>query len=260
MHRQKISNHRNSFTLVLSLLYIIILSFYLSSNILSYYCCNGYSLLSQATNAKSKSLLNNDNNISSLKDYQQQFKPIVTSFQPKPYIPHPLFINEHIQTILGVFLRDEEGCAYINPNAKNIMEEITPIGIALIKKLPMILGFIPSETNCDYWDNRERIRTKDGDFFDVDYKYVSSNSGRNGDNVDDDIQNGNSISKGLVVIVHGLESNSNSTVCVNMARSFHSYDFDVACINFRGCSGTPNDTIYQYVSDEKIMFEKIYIY
>jgi predicted alpha/beta-fold hydrolase len=165
----------------------------------------------------------------SLQEYQELSKSIATSFKPKTYTPHPLLTNEHLQTILGVFLRDDPGCAYINPNARNTFEEILPVAIAFLTKLPRILGFEQAESECDYWDERERIRTNDGDFFDVDYKYVVGNK-----------------SKGMVVIVHGLESNSNSTVCVNMARSFQNHNFDVACMNFRGCSGTPNDTIYQY--------------
>lgn len=165
----------------------------------------------------------------SLQEYQELSKPITTSFKPKTYTPHPLLTNEHLQTILGVFLRDDPGCAYINPNARNTFEEILPVAIAFLTKLPRILGFEQAESECDYWDERERICTGDGDFFDVDYKYVVGNK-----------------SRGMVVIVHGLESNSNSTVCVNMARSFQYYNFDVACMNFRGCSGTPNDTIYQY--------------
>ena len=40
--------------------------------------------------------------------------------------------------------------------------------------------------------------------------------------------------KGLIVIVHGLESNSNSTVSQHMARAFIDKKFDVACVNFWG--------------------------
>ncbi len=178
---------------------------------------------------KTTTITTSNPKITSLQEYQELSKPIATSFKPKTYTPHPLFTNEHVQTILGVFLRDDPGCAYINPNARNTFEEIVPVAIAFLTKLPRILGFEQAESKCYYWDERERICTVDGDFFDVDYKYVVGNK-----------------SKGMVVIVHGLESNSNSTVCVNMARSFQYYNFDVACMNFRGCSGTPNDTIYQY--------------
>ena len=193
--------------------------------------------------------------ITSLQSYPDQSKPIVTSFKPKTYNPHPLLTNEHLQTILPVFIRDDPDCAYINPNAKNTFEELFPVAKAFVKKLPSILGIVKQESICDYWDERERIRTHDGDFFDVDYKYVSNNNDNANSNDDDpddendseanekNIQNE---SEGIVIIVHGLESNSNSSVCMNMARSFHSRNFDVACMNYRGCSGTPNDTLKQY--------------
>lgn len=170
----------------------------------------------------------------SLQSYQELSKPIVTSFIPKTYNPHPMLRNEHLQTILGVFVRDEPGCAYIQPNARSTMEELMPVAKAVLMKLPRILGIEQTENECDYWDQRERICTNDGDFFDVDYKFIKGGTSTTpaGD--------------GMVIIIHGLESNSNSTVCINLARSFQSHNFDVACLNFRGCSGTPNDTIRQY--------------
>ncbi len=198
-----------------------------------------------------------------LEQHQEKSIPIASSFQPKEYNPHPLLTNEHLQTILGVFIRDEPGCAYINPNANNTFEEMFPIAKAVLSKLPGILGFVKPEAECNYWDERERIRTNDGDFFDVDYKYAIKKPSIDFDNNGDDGNGSGSgddnaymnlytpeeianDSEGLVIIVHGLESNSNSSVCTNMAQAFHSHNFDVACINFRGCSGVPNDTIYQY--------------
>jgi len=181
------------------------------------------------------------NSNTKLEVQQELARPIASSFEPRTYNPHPLLSNEHLQTILGVFVRDEPGCAYIDPNAKNIIEELLPISKALLKKLPNILGFGQGESSCDYWDERERVRTNDGDFFDVDYKYVKSGNSSH-HNEDNTLE----ASEGMVIIVHGLESNSNSSVCVNLAKSFQSHNFDVACINFRGCSGEPNDSIYQY--------------
>jgi predicted alpha/beta-fold hydrolase len=93
------------------------------------------------------------------------------------------------------------------------------------------------ESECDFWTCRERFHTKDGDFFDVDYKFVDDNS---------DLSVEKRTSDGMVIIIHGLESNSNSSLCTNMGNAFIEKNMDVACINFRGCSGQPNDTILQY--------------
>ena len=193
----------------------------------------------------------------SLTKYQTNSKPILSSFTPKAYNPHPLLTNEHLQTILGVFIRDDPGCAYINPNATNVFQEVFPIVKAIGKRLPTMLGLNGNDNddatdkdnndnnanigidNCNYWDERECINTPDGDFFDVDYKYVNTNHHQS---LDKEIKE----SEGMVIIVHGLESNSNSSVCINMAKSFISNNFDVVCMNYRGCSGRPNDTVYQY--------------
>jgi predicted alpha/beta-fold hydrolase len=272
-----------------------------------------------SSTSTSSSSSSSSSSTTTLQKYQQQSKPIVTSFQPKVYNPHPLLTNEHLQTILGVFIRDEPECAYIpttntatatatanlnqkhqptstsnNTNNSNYnkndddttiatkatkiiqtMRELFPIAKAVISKLPTILGLedkdTPSpESTCMYWDKRERIDTPDGDFFHVDYKFANINNDDDDDDESDstisNIYTGGtdttgSNSKGMVVIVHGLESNSNSTVCINMARSFHSHDFDVACMNFRGCSGVPNDTIYQYhggfTDDLKVLIQHL---
>ncbi len=171
-----------------------------------------------------------------LRDYQRESIPIASSFVPQQYNPHPALTNHHFQTILGVYVRDDPGCAYIDPNAKNIFEELMPVAKAVGKAITTILSGIPFEKENSFWDTRERFRTNDGDFFDVDYKFAN-------DGVTDIMD---SDSEGLVLIVHGLESNSNSSLSVNMARAFRENNMDVACINFRGCSGQPNDTILQY--------------
>lgn len=159
--------------------------------------------------------------------YQERGTAILKKFHPSKYNPHPLLANKHLQTILGVFIRDEEGCAYINSN-ENVFNQMMPVLKGVKTKLPNILGE-SNEDNCDFWDEREKVLIDD-DFFHVDYKYADMNKS----------------SRGLVVLVHGLESNSNSSLSTNMARAYQHYNFDVACLNFRGCSGVPSDSIYQY--------------
>jgi predicted alpha/beta-fold hydrolase len=93
------------------------------------------------------------------------------------------------------------------------------------------------ESSNAFWHERQRITTScKRDFFSVDIKYASERKTT--------YQSVNS--NGLVVIIHGLESNSNSSLSTDMAAAFHNDGLDVVCINFRGCCGTPNLTLGGY--------------
>lgn len=72
------------------------------------------------------------------------------------------------------------------------------------------------------------METPDGDFFDVDTARTLHKK------------------RGLVIMTHGLEASSASGLSVDMARSFLSRGFDVACVNFRGCGGEPNRLLAGY--------------
>mmetsp|Transcript_40755 Transcript_40755/g.95640 ORF Transcript_40755/g.95640 Transcript_40755/m.95640 type:complete len:299 (-) Transcript_40755:74-970(-) len=61
-------------------------------------------------------------------------------------------------------------------------------------------------------------------FFVVDFAYAPSQS------------------RGLVIITHGLESSSKSSLVADMTLAYLGIGMDVACISFRGCSGEPNRT------------------
>lgn len=65
--------------------------------------------------------------------------------------------------------------------------------------------------------------------FHADWKYHRSSP--NGD-----------ASSPVVLICHGLETNSNSPLCQQIATAFNNQGMDAACINFRGCSGECNLT------------------
>lgn len=73
---------------------------------------------------------------------------------------------------------------------------------------------------------RERIKTRDGDFLDLDW-----------------IRNGN---KKLVYIFHGLEGNSFRPYVKGMAKVFAQNDYDVMAWNCRSCSGVMNDSYHLY--------------
>jgi len=151
---------------------------------------------------------------SQLLHYQEKAAPVATSFKPTQYRPVPLLTNCHLQTIGGVFFRDLTDCAYVTDVASTIKSVVER---ALNRK----------EDDVWFWDERQRIDTPDGDFFHVDYKYTNADC-----------------SEGTIVLLHGLQSNSNSSLSVDLANAYHhQLGMDVVCINFRGCSGVPNDKI-----------------
>ena len=75
-----------------------------------------------------------------------------------------------------------------------------------------------SNPNVNY--NRERIITDDDDFLDIDLLRASNPS--------------------LAVICHGLEGSSASKYVLGTAAHLHSNNWDVAAMNYRGCSGELN--------------------
>nr|WP_045213344.1 alpha/beta fold hydrolase [Desulfonatronovibrio magnus] len=69
----------------------------------------------------------------------------------------------------------------------------------------------------------ERIDTPDGDFLDIDWHIKPQSN-----------------NKTVVLINHGLEGNSRKKYPLGMARRLTLLGIDAVCMNFRGCSGTPN--------------------
>jgi uncharacterized protein len=157
---------------------------------------------------------------------EQAFK-LASNFQPKEFRPPSELSNKHLQTISGVFLRSDRNCRYVIGDFS--------IQVAIRKGIKMISAMLKEpDVYGSFWERRQRIDTPDGDFFHVDYKYHSDDS------------DASPSSKGIVVIVHGLQSSSNSSLSVDLGRAFSNQGFDVACVNFRGCSGEPNSSLRAY--------------
>lgn len=78
-----------------------------------------------------------------------------------------------------------------------------------------VLRGAPAVSYC-----RERIETPDGDFLDVDWA-----------------AHGN---QRLLLLLHGLESSSAAKYVRRMAAAANRRGWDIAALNFRGCSGEPN--------------------
>lgn len=77
---------------------------------------------------------------------------------------------------------------------------------------------------------RERIHLPDGDFLDVDWCYTHQKTNR------------------LIIVLHGLEGNSQRPYVQGTAKHFTEHGFDALLVNFRSCSGEPNMLFRSYHS------------
>ena len=68
---------------------------------------------------------------------------------------------------------------------------------------------------------RERIKTNDGDFIDLDWKTINN-------------------SKKLVILSHGLEGDTHRQYVTGMVKALDEKGFDILAWNYRGCSGEIN--------------------
>jgi len=75
---------------------------------------------------------------------------------------------------------------------------------------------------------RERMDTPDGDFLDLDFSKVGSDT--------------------LVLVVHGLEGNSERGYMQGMVRAINRNGWDAVAVNQRGCSGEANKLYVSYHS------------
>ncbi len=76
--------------------------------------------------------------------------------------------------------------------------------------------------------NRERLELSDGDFMDLDFSKVGSET--------------------IVIALHGLEGSSNSKYIIAVAKQLNKNSMDVVAVNFRGCSGEMNRVLSSYHS------------
>ncbi len=76
---------------------------------------------------------------------------------------------------------------------------------------------------------RERLQLKDGDFIDIDWSYAKTCASRN-----------------VLVVLHGLDGNAQRPYVLGLAHHFNHHAWDVAAINFRGCSGEINKLYRSY--------------
>lgn len=90
----------------------------------------------------------------------------------------------------------------------------------------IIPGLFRRVKNVDY--QRERIETADGDFLDLDWLRGPAPSSK------------------LMIVSHGLESNSSASYCLGTAKLFSQNGWDALAWNCRSCSGEMNRKFRMY--------------
>mmetsp|Transcript_11021 Transcript_11021/g.30464 ORF Transcript_11021/g.30464 Transcript_11021/m.30464 type:complete len:1007 (+) Transcript_11021:80-3100(+) len=178
---------------------------------------------------------------------QRQSAAISTAFEAGTF--DPLWTNCHVQTILGFFFRDTPA-AYLPRN--NLWAAAARIAQSVVQLWQR--GGQRQQEN-DFWDERERIATPDGDWFHADTKLPQrrNQQQQHQQQQQDQQQRGSSSGSGNptavekhVIVIHGLESNSNSSLSQQIAQSCYDKlgpeNTRVTCLNFRSCSidGTGN--------------------
>jgi len=85
---------------------------------------------------------------------------------------------------------------------------------------------------------RERLELEDGDFVDIDWSFSKGDS----------LTQNNSLK--AAVLIHGLEGDAQRPYMLGMAKLLNQNGYNVAALNFRGCSGSQNRKYYSYHSGE----------
>lgn len=133
---------------------------------------------------------------------------IASTFDPAKF--DPLITDRHVQTIGGFFLRHTPA-AYL-PRDKPI------------ESAKRILGGIrqtrekATQPKQAFWHVRETVETPDGDFFHADTKFAADETAP------------------MVIMLHGLESNSDSELSKQLASACVANGMSFTCVNFRSCS------------------------
>lgn len=92
---------------------------------------------------------------------------------------------------------------------------------------------------------RERVALPDGDFIDLDWSFSSRNI--EGDSLS---QKRSPNTSKIALLLHGLEGDAQRPYMRGMAKLLIKNGYDVAAINFRGCSGVQNKLYRSYHSGE----------
>ena len=86
--------------------------------------------------------------------------------------------------------------------------------------------FFFTKTKIDF--KRKRMRTKDGDFLDLDCSFKNADQ--------------------LIITIHGLEGSSNSSYIKSLTALSNNHNYDIIALNLRSCSGESNNLLSSYHS------------
>lgn len=96
---------------------------------------------------------------------------------------------------------------------------------------------------------RERIRTQDGDFIDLDWlEHHAPRTQPRTHWAQEPVLADSRQPPALAILTHGLEGSTSQTYIRGMARALFANGYDVLAWNFRGCSGEPNQRLRSYHS------------
>jgi hypothetical protein len=166
---------------------------------------------------------------------------IASSFEPDMF--DPWFSNRHVQTIGGFFLRDTSA-AYLprGDPVRAVSRILQAVSDKLNQSTTATSASAGSSKSCSsrskFWNFRERIETPDGDWFHADTLFPTTKL----EEQDRDTR---------VLLLHGLESNSDSALSHQMAASFAAQGMTVTCLNFRSCSQSRHGEL---ILNEKLGF------
>jgi predicted alpha/beta-fold hydrolase len=158
-------------------------------------------------------------------ELQEKSGKVASSFPATTSSFDPYISNGHLQTIFGSYLKDT--CSYL-PRRTALFSLAFNIFQFIISS---IFGSSSKET---VWTKRERIETPDGDWFHVDSRMT------------DKYTTGKAEDAPWVVVCHGLESSSESSLSQEMAVAFNDIGMNCVCLNYRSCSGEPNNILGCY--------------
>jgi hypothetical protein len=174
-------------------------------------------------------------------EMQQRAGAIASSFaMTDSFQPWGWTTNNHVQTIGGFLLRDTAAAFVPRDDPMGAALRIVQAIASKISNQQQQRDQEESRRRPKFWNVRERIETPDGDWFHTDTLFPTRSTPSS---------SSSSSCNTTVLLLHGLESNSDSALSQQMAAALAAQGMTVTCLNFRSCSQNeagefiPNDSL-----------------